>query len=80
MTTQKKIINTSKRFLTWAKDTYPNKFRNLPKTWIDALHPPRIATQSDKHIYVTLEEAIKLATILIEEGDLALQRDRAAAA
>jgi integrase len=80
LTTQKKIINTSKRFLVWAKDTNPNKFKKLSKAWIDALHPPRIATQSNKHIYVTLEEAIKLATISVEEGDLALQRDRAAAA
>jgi len=35
--TLKKIFQTAKRFLLWAKMTYPREFRDLPMAWIDAL-------------------------------------------
>ena len=38
---QKKIIDSSKRFFHWAKVTYPREMNNLPISWIDTLRRPR---------------------------------------
>ena len=36
---QKKIIETSKRFFIWAKATYPREFSKITLTWIETLRP-----------------------------------------
>ena len=74
----KKVINTSKRFFIWAKMAYPSEFRLVTKAWIDGLVVPRreIPPTPD-HEFVTLEEAILLATLEIAEDNLVLRRDQA---
>ena len=78
--TLKKIVNTTKRFLRWAKVNYPAEFRSLPDRWVNALRPPRTAEPAPVHVYVTLDEVLQLASLHIDESDLALRRDQAAAA
>jgi len=74
----KKIVNTSKRFFIWAKMTYPSEFRLVARAWIDTLVVPRrdVPPVPD-HEFVTLEETVLLATLEIDEDNLALRRDRA---
>lgn len=78
--TLKKIIQTVKRFLTWLKMTYPREFRDMSVAWIEALRPPRSVEQMAEHVFVTLAEALQISALKIDEGDLALRRDQAAAA
>jgi integrase len=74
----KKIVNTSKRFFIWAKLVYPSEFRSVTRAWIDTLVAPRRdGPPAPDHEFVTLEEAILLATLEIDEDNLALRRDRA---
>jgi integrase len=79
--TLRKIVNASKRFFVWGKMEHPSQFRPVSKAWIDTLVPPRLDDPPPKeHEFITLEEAICLATVEIDEDDLALRRDRAGAA
>lgn len=79
--TVRKIVNASKRFFIWAKMECPTQFKSVTKSWIDALVPPRLDDPPPAdHEFVTLEEAIQLATVETDEDDLALRRDRAGAA
>jgi integrase len=77
---QKKIVETTRRLFTWAKTTFPQVFSKLPANWIDTLRPLRLPQQASEHVYVTLEEVLRLTSIQCEVSDLALQRDQAAAA
>jgi hypothetical protein len=77
--TLKKVIQTTKRFFTWLKMTYPREFHGLPQTWIEALQMPRHLQPAVNHVFVTLEEVRHIAALKIDERDLALQRDQAAA-
>ena len=77
---RKKIIETAKRLFLWAKSTHPKEFQSISASWIETLRSPRMIQQPDEHKYVSLEQVIQLATFPIEESDLALQRDQAAAA
>ena len=77
---QKKTIEICRRFLQWAKTTYPNDLKSLPLAWIESLTPARVAQRPEEHIFVTVEEAIHLATLPTPPDDLALWRDRAGAA
>jgi integrase len=79
--TVRKVIDASKRFFVWAKMECPSQFKSVSKSWIDALVPPRLDDPPPAdHEFVTLEEAIQLATLEADEDDLALRRDRAGAA
>ena len=49
-------------------------------SWIDALRLPRMASASQDHVFVTLDEVRQLTTIPINEDDLATRRDQAAVA
>jgi integrase len=80
LSTVKKVVNTAKRFFTWAKATHAREFRDLPKVWIDALRAPRTVEPAPDHEFVTLEDVLTLTRLEIDEGDLALRRDQAAAA
>jgi len=77
--TLKKIFQTSKRFFTWARTTYPRDFRAVPLNWIEALRLPRASQLPTEHEFVKLDEVRQLANLKIDASDLALQRDRAAA-
>ena len=78
--TQKKIIEAGKRCIIWAKQNRPKEFGSLSIAWLESLRPPRIRESSDEHEYVALEEVLQLIIIPHEEDDLALLRDKAAAA
>ena len=77
--TAKKVVQVSKRFLRWAKLTYPGELASLPQLWIDSLKAPRIPEPPQDHEFVTLEEMKAIAGLRIRDGDLIMQRDRAAA-
>jgi integrase len=79
-TTQKKILDTSKRFFRWAREAYPRELKNLPNLWIDTLRLVRQPQVSTENIFVSVEEIKKLIAFPVEQGDLALLRDQAAAA
>ena len=79
-TTLKKIVQTAKRFLTWLKLTYPREYRALSPAWIESLRQPRGPQPVVEHEFVTLDEVKQLASLEIDEADLALRRDQAAAA
>jgi len=77
--TAKKCVQVAKRFLTWSKLTYPNEFRDLSQLWIDSLRAPRTPELPPDHEFVTYEEILKIANLQIEDKELILRRDRAAA-
>jgi integrase len=79
-TTQKKILNTSKRFLRWAKATYSRELNGLSMNWIDTLRQIRQPQIMTDHIFVSEEEVKTIISFPAEECDLALIRDQAAAA
>ena len=78
-TTLKKIIQTTKRFFTWLKTTYPSEFRSVSAAWIDTLRPPRSIQPAEDHEFISLEEIQRIAALQIDPSDLALRRDQAAA-
>jgi len=77
---QKKIIESSKRFFVWAKANYSKEYSRLTNEWIESLRPARAPQRPQEHVFVAVDEAIHLATFPTPEDDLALHRDRAAAA
>ncbi|MBE0411376.1 MAG: hypothetical protein IBX69_16760 [Anaerolineales bacterium] len=77
---QKKITAAARRFFHWAKTMGYKGYSQIPVTWINTLRPARANYPSDEHVYVALEEATLLATFQVNQNDLALQRDQAAAA
>ncbi|HEY4724243.1 MAG TPA: hypothetical protein VII92_20475, partial [Anaerolineae bacterium] len=78
--TSKKIIQTVKRFLIWSKMNSPAEFRDLPSSWIEALHSLRVDQPMKEHTFVTLDEIRQLMALKVDPGDLATWRDQAAAA
>jgi site-specific recombinase XerD len=76
---QKKIIEVFRRFLYWVKMVYPDECRHLSLAWIKALRIARNGTvqEVEEHIFVSVEEAIQLATLPTPPEDIALLRDRA---
>jgi integrase len=78
--TQKKIIEVSKRFFTWGKQNYSKEFGSLTTAWLESLRAPRVRDAKDEHEYVSLEEILQLTVIPHDENDIALFRDKAAAA
>jgi len=77
---QKKIIEISKRFFTWAKSTYPREFSKVTLTWIEMLRPPRTPQIGGDPVYVSEQEIKQLMEIQVPKDDLCLLRDKAAAA
>jgi integrase len=80
--TLKKIIQVSKQFMSWAKLNHPRELRDLPAAWIEDLSPPRSTRGKDEHehIFVTLDEIVRLVDAQLLAGDLTVQRDQAGAA
>jgi integrase len=78
--TIRKIIQTTKRFFIWARLNYPGDFRELTVAWINTLRPPMMAQRAKVHLFITLDEVLHLVRTPSPEGDLALRRDKAAAA
>lgn len=78
--TQKKILDTSKRFFRWAKSTYPREFAGLPAVWIDTLRLTRQPQSTSENIFVSEHEVRQLIAYPSQPDDLALIRDQASAA
>ena len=79
-TTQKKILDTSKRFYRWAKATYPHEMNNLPLVWIDTIRMIRQPQATSENVFVSEDEVRQLIAYPVAQDDLALLRDQAAAA
>jgi integrase/recombinase XerD len=77
---QKKITAAARRFFHWAKTMGYKGYSQISVTWINTLRPARANYPSEEHVFVALEEATLLATFPVYPGDLAIQRDQAAAA
>lgn len=80
--TRKKIMEIARKFFEWCKMEQAHIFRNLPSTWITKLKFQKKGTAQSKDDaeFVSLEEAITLATLPGDSTDLAHWRDRAMAA
>ena len=80
--TLKKIVQTSKALLKWARLNYARQVRGLPASWIEALCPPRNTRVENekKHEFASLAEVLQLIRMPVPEADLALRRDQAGAA
>ena len=78
--TQKKTLQIVKQFLNWVKITYPQRFHKIPLVWIESMQTAPMPPVPKSHSFVSLEEAIKLATGSLPEDRLVYQRDQAAAA
>ena len=78
--TQKKILDTSKRFFRWAKTSYSRELNSLPITWIDTLKMPRQPQVTQENVFVSEDDVRKIISYPVEQDDLALLRDQAAAA
>ncbi len=78
---QKTILECARRFFKWAKSEYGKELQALPQPWIDTLRVAPSASEAVReHLYVTDDEVRRLIQTSIPSGDLAMQRDRAAAA
>ncbi len=78
--TQKKIVQTTRRFLHWIKLYHPHRFKSLSVVWIESLKPAAGIEVPNDHEYVTLEEAIHLAKYTLIENKQVYLRDQAAVA
>jgi site-specific recombinase XerD len=78
--TQKKIIETVRSFFRWAKMYASKDFLSLPAHWVNDLIPPKVVDRAGSHIFVSLEEALRLANLSTDQNDLSLWRDQAGAA
>ncbi|MEI7845922.1 MAG: hypothetical protein WCK35_08980 [Chloroflexota bacterium] len=77
---QKKILNSSKRFFRWAKITYAKEMSGLATSWVDTIRLARQPQVSTENIFVSVDELTKLISVPVQEDNLALVRDQAAAA
>lgn len=77
--TQKKIVETTRRLIEWARDDDPRLFRDIAGAWLKTLHKAGARSAADEHVFVTLEEVLALARLKVPEDDLPLRRDQAAA-
>jgi integrase len=77
--TQKKILDTSKRLLRWAKSAYTKEHHNLSTDYIETLRLVRRPQLIAENIFVSEEEVKRLISFTAKETDLALIRDQAAA-
>jgi len=77
---QKTILECARRFFRWAKQEYSKELNRISPSWIETLRvAPTVAVHPREHLFVTEEEILKLMQVKVPPGDLALERDRAAA-
>ena len=75
---QKKIVETARAFLRWAKLYHEKEFARLPAYWVEDLTPIRVQRKSVSK-YVRLEEVLKIGSESPGKDNLALWRDQAMA-
>jgi len=79
--TQEKVLKVSRRFFRWLREAHPQESSQLAASWIETLRlAPGTPANIKEHEYVSEQEIKQLVQISLPAGDLALQRDRAAAA
>jgi len=79
--TQEKVLKVGRRFFLWLREIHAREFGKLSPAWIDTLRlAPGTPASIQEHVYVTEEEVTQLAQVPVPPNDLALLRDRAAAA
>ena len=76
---QKKILDSSKRFFRWAKETYPREMHSLQPGWIETLRQSRQPQTMAENVFVSDDEVRKLIAYPVPETNLGLLRDQAAA-
>src|SRR5437762_4832982 len=77
----KRACTDARMLFRWLAELQPKKFAALNDVWINTLQPPRLPERlPPPREYVTLEEVRRLLSVSVPEGDLALWRDKAAAA
>ena len=75
---QKKIVETARAFLRWAKLYHEKQFSSLPAFWVEDLTPIKVHRKStDK--YVSYEEVLKIIRTTPGKANTALWRDQAVA-
>lgn len=75
---QKKIVETARAFLRWAKLYHEKQFAGLPGYWVEDLTPIRVQRNTVSK-YVRLDEVLKIGRGTVERDNLALWRDQAMA-
>jgi len=75
---QKKIVETARAFLRWAKLYHEKQFASLPAYWVEDLTPVRVQRKSVSK-YVRLDEVLKIGHTTLGKDNLALWRDQAMA-
>jgi integrase len=75
---QKKMVETARAFLRWAKLYHAKQFVSLPAYWVEDLTPVRAQRKSISK-YVRLEEVLKIGHKTPGQDNLALWRDQAMA-
>ncbi|MCL4465488.1 MAG: hypothetical protein M1389_05575 [Chloroflexi bacterium] len=78
-TTLRKTVQVARAFLGWAKSGHPREFRDIQQAWIDGLRAPRVPPSTGEHRFVGIEEVLRIATLEVQEDDLATRRDQSAA-
>lgn len=80
--TRKKIIELARRFFEWVKMNHSAEFKSLSPGWIQKLKFLRkhASHTEAEPLFVSVDEAISLATMQAIDSDLAHWRDRAMAA
>lgn len=78
---QKTILECARRFLRWTKQEYGRELQPLPQSWIDTMRIAPSASEAIRdHVYVTEDDVRRILQTPVAPGDLAMIRDRAAAA
>jgi site-specific recombinase XerD len=75
---EKKVVETARAFLRWAKLHHEKKFLCLPSHWVEDLTPTTVDRQSSDR-YVSYEEVVKLISKTPGKESIALWRDQAMA-
>jgi len=78
--TVRKEIQMARRFFGWLLAGDSREFGEFPKSYVGTLVVPRHLQRPRERTYVSLEEAIALAQVVVPHGDYGLCRDRAASA
>jgi len=73
---QKKIVETARAFLRWAKLYHEKQFTSLPAFWVEDLTPVRVHRKSVSK-FVRLDEVLQIIRKTPGKENLALWRDQA---
>lgn len=75
--TLRKSCQLARRFFHWARLEFPREFKAISASWIESLRPPRLPEAQREHVFITLEEVLRLAQLPVQPDDFTRLRDRA---